>query len=342
MSEADDNTEGQRAKTHGLSLWSLGLGIYALITFPISIFCEARELFLFTAPIATILALIFAIISLIKIRKSKGLLKGKGFAIVGILFSLCAPFLFYLTVEYVYWPAHSVSLNGIYLDSLYRAMSQYSQENLACYPPPENWCDLLMKQEGKHSDWLRKEYYHYALNPYCEPNSPNNVVLLFEAEKGWNQFGGSELMEFGNRKGIARGCLVLLNDGSVRLIKQEQVSELKWGGEGKAMKDEVESDAEGLGEGLPRTYEEAVAELLAVMSAEDKRSVQSTPKDDLIEFHFGWGMGIRNDFGLWGGSNKQLLESCAKRSGVEHIHPDDASMLIIEGVWEALQSEEDE
>lgn len=63
--------------------------------------------------------------------------------------------------------------------------------------------------------------------------------------------------------------------------------------------------------------------------------VRSMPKDDLIEFHFGWGMGIRNAFGLWGG-NEALLQSCAEARGYPFIHPDDASMVIIEAVWERL------
>jgi len=88
---------------------------------------------------------------------------------------------------------------------------------------------------------------------------------------------------------------------------------------------------------LPTTHEEAVAHLVGTMSKEDKQKVRSTTKEDLIKFHFGWGMGIRNDFGLWG-KNSELLQSCARKKGQEQIHPDAASMLIIEGVWEALQA----
>ena len=87
---------------------------------------------------------------------------------------------------------------------------------------------------------------------------------------------------------------------------------------------------------LPTTYEPAVNYLLINLSEDDIKKMRSTSKYDLIKFHFGWALGIRNDFGLWG-ENPELLSSCAEKKGSKNIHPDDASMLIIEGVWAALQ-----
>lgn len=81
---------------------------------------------------------------------------------------------------------------------------------------------------------------------------------------------------------------------------------------------------------LPKTVEEAVDHILAKMKDEDKSLVRRTPQTDLIRFHHGWGTGIRNSFGLWG-RNPELLEACGGG------HPDDASMVIIEAVWERLQ-----
>ncbi|NLS93981.1 MAG: hypothetical protein GXX96_17620 [Planctomycetaceae bacterium] len=85
-------------------------------------------------------------------------------------------------------------------------------------------------------------------------------------------------------------------------------------------------------EDWPKTLEEATARLIADMSDDDKQTVRSTKKEDLIEFHFGWGTGIRNSFGLWQG-NDALLKSCDKK------HPDDASMVIIESVWKRLNEQ---
>lgn len=77
-----------------------------------------------------------------------------------------------------------------------------------------------------------------------------------------------------------------------------------------------------------------------------KMTVRSTPKDELILFHHGWGTGIRNAFGLWKG-NAALMRSCAEArggrtgagTGAAFLHPDSASMVIIEAVWLRLQTE---
>jgi hypothetical protein len=60
---------------------------------------------------------------------------------------------------------------------------------------------------------------NYAMNPQCEPNSPRDTVLLFEAKAGWNQNGGLELFTLDNHD--PRGGGVLLNDGIVKLVRTE-------------------------------------------------------------------------------------------------------------------------
>jgi hypothetical protein len=82
----------------------------------------------------------------------------------------------------------------------------------------------------------------------------------------------------------------------------------------------------------PKTLDEAVTRILSTMPEKDRKIVRDTAEDDLIQFHHGWGTGIRNSFGLWRG-NKALMEDC------KSDHPDDASMVIIFAVWKRLQSE---
>ena len=66
--------------------------------------------------------------------------------------------------------------------------------------------------------------------------------------------------------------------------------------------------------------------------------MRTTPKDQLIQYHSDWGMGIRNSLGLWRG-NEKLLESCGKGKKVQ---ADECSMVIIEAVWTLLQAPEPE
>lgn len=73
----------------------------------------------------------------------------------------------------------------------------------------------------------------------------------------------------------------------------------------------------------PATIDEAVGVVIAAL-----------PEADLINLHFGLGMWIRNNLGLWQGNDALMQALCRREPG---IHPDDASMLIIEQVWRRLR-----
>jgi len=82
----------------------------------------------------------------------------------------------------------------------------------------------------------------------------------------------------------------------------------------------------------PRTLEEAVATLRKIVTPENLDRIRGMKKDELIGLHHGFGTFIRNAFGLWR-ANKELLQSC----GGADMHPDSASMVIIEALWTDLQ-----
>ncbi len=122
------------------------------------------------------------------------------------------------------------------ISGLGKSMLIYGHENDGKYPTVSKWCDLLVE----HGDAYGKTFVckgarkkgeegrcHYAINPNCEPNSPKDVVLLFETKGGWNQFGGAELLTTENHKGD--GCNILFNDGRVEFIRPEEIGQLNWG-----------------------------------------------------------------------------------------------------------------
>jgi len=106
------------------------------------------------------------------------------------------------------------------------------------YPIESKWCDLLVRAYGfiGRKQWVMRKHKcpssregksHYAINPNCKPDSPGDVVLLFETEAGWNQHGGPELFTFDNHN--PKGGCVLLNDGTVMFIRtDEKLRELRW------------------------------------------------------------------------------------------------------------------
>ena len=116
------------------------------------------------------------------------------------------------------------------------------------YPIPEIWCDIA--KERIENDELRlriekdgfrvapvREFFicpsagegkcHYAMNPNCQPNSPGDMVLLFETKAGWNQHGGPEIFTFDNHD--PKGGCVILNDGTIKFIRtKEELNALRW------------------------------------------------------------------------------------------------------------------
>ncbi len=80
----------------------------------------------------------------------------------------------------------------------------------------------------------------------------------------------------------------------------------------------------------PTSVDAAVRLLQSMLPAEELATITHMEAGDFIDLHFGLGMWIRNNFGLWKG-NKTLLLETGKR------HPDDASEVIITALWRTLR-----
>ena len=80
----------------------------------------------------------------------------------------------------------------------------------------------------------------------------------------------------------------------------------------------------------PATIDGAVGVVIATLSDEEKAAIATMVASELIGLHFGLGACIRNYLGLWKG-NRALLESTGER------HADDASMVIVEAVWQRVR-----
>ncbi|MEJ2051378.1 MAG: hypothetical protein P8Y60_16350 [Calditrichota bacterium] len=66
-----------------------------------------------------------------------------------------------------------------------------------------------------------------AMNPNATPDSPGDVVLLYESIGGWNAHGQAELLApISHGK---NGCYVLFNNGKLKFILSNQIKNLHWG-----------------------------------------------------------------------------------------------------------------
>jgi hypothetical protein len=89
-----------------------------------------------------------------------------------------------------------------------------------------------------------------------------------------------------------------------------------------------------MGNQYPKSIKEAVDLLSSELSEKDKQAIGNIPEQELSSPHFSLGNYIRNEFGLWG-NNEELLKACCPDSSLRNA--DDASVVIIEALWWALQ-----
>ena len=86
---------------------------------------------------------------------------------------------------------------------------------------------------------------------------------------------------------------------------------------------------------LPRSVTQVVDRILRDIRPEFRKTLLKTKREDLVQFQHGWGTGIRDSLCLWAGNNDQLLRSACDG---ELCHPEDASMVIMETVWDRLHA----
>jgi len=88
---------------------------------------------------------------------------------------------------------------------------------------------------------------------------------------------------------------------------------------------------------LPRNVDRVVERIVRNIEPQFREKLLETKREDLVQFQVGWGTGIRNSLCLEAGNNDQLLRSACKG---ERCHPEVASMVIMEAVWDRLEAVE--
>jgi hypothetical protein len=85
---------------------------------------------------------------------------------------------------------------------------------------------------------------------------------------------------------------------------------------------------------LPRNVNRVVDRIVKGIEPEFRQKLLETKRDDLVQFQE-WGTGIRDSLCLGAGNNDQLIRSACKG---ELCHPETASLVIMEAVWDRLES----
>ena len=85
---------------------------------------------------------------------------------------------------------------------------------------------------------------------------------------------------------------------------------------------------------LPRSVPRVVDRIVKDIEPEFRVKLLDTKRQDLVQFQE-WKTGIRNSLCLEAGNNDQLIRSACNG---ELCHPETASMVIMEAVWDRLES----
>ena len=232
MKETDITALDRKPKTCKSAMASLVVGLAAsMAVFVLALFHGPGAAF---GMLIAATGVILGVRALVEIHKSRGSLKGRILAMLGIFVCIAGQIAGLHFAGLVFFHAQEVlwrDICGRNLRALGTLMADYANEHSSVYPPADQWCDILVRQANMAQRHLncpvnKDGRCSYAINPNCAPNSPPDMVLLFETKGGWNQFGGAELLSTENHG--ADGCCIVFNDGSAGFVRTEWLSKLRW------------------------------------------------------------------------------------------------------------------
>jgi prepilin-type processing-associated H-X9-DG protein len=216
-------TPGGPAKTSGLAITSLVLGILGL----------------FTCGITSLVGLALGIVGLVRINKSEGRLSGNGLAIAGIVTS-CIFVLFIPVYAAMLLPALAKAKAKAQTISCVNNLKQLELAALLYAGdhddrlPATHWCDATATYLGTPRALVCPAHElvdcGYAFNSNLLGRSIGDVapdtVMFFESDAGRNATGGSLLLIQQSRHGNVFN--VGFADGSVRQVPESQLTSLRW------------------------------------------------------------------------------------------------------------------
>ncbi len=220
-----------QAKTSGMAITSLVLGMLGILTCGITVLLSAPA------------GLILGIVALKKIGKSQGQLCGKGLALAGIITSgvtivLIPVFAALLLPALAAAKTKAQQINCVNNEKqLALGMIIYSSGHTNQLPPAATWCDAI----GASPNILKCPAVNstdstsrcdYAFNSKLGGMDTSKVnpqtVMIFESDAGWNANGGRESLAANPRHLRGRIYVIAFVDGHVEAVSQSRLNTLRW------------------------------------------------------------------------------------------------------------------
>ncbi len=188
-----------------LALIAIGLGMLSIGLFPIAAMLIERAVWLSIVAVLLVLSagglgMAALVVSLVQ--------REGGLAVVLSLVALVLPGIVLMAVLFpVFARAREAGRRSMCQSNLKEvgmAMLMYTQDYDQTYPPANLWCDLtrpyVQKPDTFRCPSARSLRSGYAMNSALSASSindidePNDTVLLFDADRGWNAAGGKDLL----------------------------------------------------------------------------------------------------------------------------------------------------
>jgi len=219
-------TVSRTAKTSGLAITSLVLGILSVVT----------------CGVTALPGLIIGIVGLVKVNRSHGQLGGAALSITGICLSglmlLFLPIWAAMVIPAVV-QAREKARRAVcmgHLRQLGLALIMYANDNDERLPAPDRWADALTNNLVSGAETFRcpitragDRPYYYFFNRHTAGTDwqrDHETVLLVDGAQLWNATiaGPGEIMSWPHRQ----GCNVLFADGHVQFVRRERLASLHW------------------------------------------------------------------------------------------------------------------
>ena len=221
--QTDEAQQSQKPKVCKLAVLSIVCLVAAFAILVIylksseaSIPFAVERMLLPTGVVVLAIALVAGVIALVMIKTSGGALAGRRLALLGIIVPIVVGVAFVRskapTEESQVLPSTMCRSNIRQLADL---ISEYRRDNDGRFPKAEKWCDILLEQTKAEESLFacplaEGAHCSYSLNKYAVEagaDLPDDMVVLFECEPGWNQVGGPELFitPHDSRRGSAGG-----------------------------------------------------------------------------------------------------------------------------------------
>jgi hypothetical protein len=216
-------TAAPQGRTSGMAVASLLLGIVG--------FCG----------ITAIIGMILGIVAHVKIRRSRGQLKGSGLAIAGVVVSGVMLFVSLFIMAGLFLPMMARVQENTRNNScennarlVVLAVRLYADENEGKCPSAVNWCDAIVNNlpepEALRCPQRRGEKSGFGFNAQLAGKTlssiPGDTVLIFESEGGWNSSGGPQAVV--SRPPHRNTWIFGFADGNTRAVGRDELPQLRW------------------------------------------------------------------------------------------------------------------